>query len=147
MDSTTTQSRRRANRFFALGWFLTSVNLLGVLWAIWLPIDLYAREHRWSFLFFDWAFFFLDEQVPYAFWACMSLLGLIALALAEILFLERLTRRMVADLPETAAAEAALNVARYSAYVTIIFCMLSFVWDIRIYSRWESVWRILQSGQ
>ncbi|MCH8273466.1 MAG: hypothetical protein IH851_01590 [Armatimonadetes bacterium] len=126
-----TSARRKANLLFVLGWGLTLLNLAGVLWAIYLPIKLRLLPEQLGGLFY------VSNTVEYAFWTTASIAALVLIALAQILFISRLVARMVADLPEIAGAEAALKLAWITAWLTILFCTLSFLYDLRTYRQWQ----------
>jgi hypothetical protein len=130
---------RRARRLFFVGWFLAVFNLLAILWAIWLPIDLMLRQKQASFLWMDYTFFFVDEQTAYAFWASMSIAALFLFMLFQALYLPRLAGSLSVDDPATDAAEAALAIARFLAVAALFFCFLSFLFDVQRYSTWRTL--------
>lgn len=130
---------RRARRLFIVGWFLAVFNLLTILWAIWLPIDLFLRQKQASFLWMDYTFFFVDEQTAFAFWASMSIAGLFLFMLFQALYLPRLAASLSVDDPATDAAEAALAIARFLAVVGLLFCFVSFLFDVQRYSTWRTL--------
>ncbi|GIV01693.1 MAG: hypothetical protein KatS3mg015_0523 [Fimbriimonadales bacterium] len=130
---------RRARRYFFLGWFLAIFNLLSTLWAIWLPIDLIARQKQWAFLWFDYTFFFIDEQTNYAFWATMSIAALFCIMFLQLWLLPRLAMRLDWDIEECDQAAAALSIARFLAGVGVVACFLSFLFDAQRYSSWRTI--------
>jgi len=139
MASNAHLAQRRARRLFFVGWSLAAFNLLIILWAIWLPIDLILRQEQVSFLWLDYTFFFIDEQTAYAFWALMSIAALLLFTLFQALYLPRLAASLSVDDPASDAAEAALAIARFIAVVAIFVCFVSFLFDAQRYSTWRTI--------
>lgn len=132
-------AQRKARRLFFVGWCLTVFNLLTILWAVWLPIDLILRQQQASFLWLDYTFFFIDEQTAYAFWASMSIAILFLIMLFQALYLPRLASHLALDDATCDAAEAALAIARFVAVAAMVICFLSFLFDVQRYSTWRTI--------
>jgi hypothetical protein len=128
MEQTLQKARRRGNLYFAFGWALTLINLGAMVWAVGLPFILRAMPQD--------VFFSLEDAVRFAFGGCVSIAALAFFALLQVVFVDRIGRGMVEDLPETIAAEASLKLARYTAYIAMFFLVASFLFDLRTYRAW-----------
>ncbi|HET6644607.1 MAG TPA: hypothetical protein VFG65_03825 [Fimbriimonadales bacterium] len=127
--------KRSGSRWFVFGWLLTIFNLLGAAWAIYVPItlNLYQRD----------VFFTVDTAVTYGFQLSLTIATVGFIALLEMLFLHRIARRMVHDVPEVAAAEAALKLARFTAVFTLAVCIVSLFLCVKLCRSWSDYIRIM----
>ena len=128
MDNSIYRAQRKGNIYFGLGWLLTIINLAGIALAIWLPILLHGLPQD--------VFFTLDDGISSAMWACIGLAAFATFSILQTLFLPRLAHRMVADIPETVAAEASLRIARYVAFLTLLACVASLFMCVKTYRTW-----------
>jgi len=134
MDNAIQHGQRIGNRYLAIGWVLTILNILGIGWAIYVPIALTLYQQD--------VLFTLDGAVTYAL-QMVSSVGVVGIfAFLQILFVGKVARGMVADVPEVAAAEAALRLARWVAVVTALACIVSLYVSLKLYRRWDDVLRI-----
>lgn len=131
MDNSIYRAQRKGNIYFGLGWLLTIVNLAGIAWAIWLPILLHNMPED--------IFFTLDDGVSFSMWGCIGLAAFAIFSVLQTLFLPRLAHKMVADIPETAAAEASLRIARYLAFLTFVACVASLFMCVKTYRTWTDI--------
>lgn len=128
-------ARRDPNRaLFAVGWGLTLLNLALAAWAVYVPIGfmLYEKDILFS----------LETATHYGAANTLSVVAAAAFALLQIFFLGKLARRMTSDTPETAAAEAALKIARATAVLLAALCFASLVLDIMYYRKWTDYYEI-----
>ncbi len=110
------------------------LNIVGIGWAIYVPIALTLYQQD--------VLFTLDGAVTYALQMGASIGAVGIFALLQIFFLGKLARGMVADVPEVAAAEAALRIARWVAVITVVVCIVSLFVSLKLYRRWDDVLRI-----
>mgnify|MGYP001029513222 CR=1 FL=1 len=148
-------SKRRARFVFYFAWTLILVNLAGVLWAIYLPLDFRFRfkypdglfiTFLNTYIFTDRPFssFIWSEQAPYALKATIVMGIFVLLALLQVLFLPRLMYLRGHDVPEVEAAEAAVKLASFSAWIILILGTASLIWDIRVTRQWWDTYELLQ---
>jgi hypothetical protein len=121
--------KRDPNTFlFAAGWALVLINLAAMAWAVYVPIGFYQYQKD--------ILFSLDTAQSYVKLNTLSVVGLLLFATAQILFTGKLAKRMYSDTFETAAAEAALKIARASAVLLAIVCLGSLIVDVLYLRRW-----------
>lgn len=148
-------SRRRARFVFYFAWTLVLINLAGILWAIYLPLDLKFRfkypdglliTFLNTYIFTDRPFssFTWSDQAPYALKATIVVGVFVLLALLQVIFLRRLMYLRGHDVPEVEIAEAAVKVASFVAWVSLIICMASLIWDIRTTRQWWDYYHLSQ---
>jgi hypothetical protein len=113
---------------FAVGWALVLINLAAMAWAVYVPIGFYQYQKD--------ILFSLDTAQSYVKINTLSVVGLLLFAIAQILFTGKLAKRMYSDTFETAAAEAALKIARASAVLLAIVCVGSLIVDVVYLRRW-----------
>jgi hypothetical protein len=113
---------------FAVGWALVLINLAAMAWAVYVPIGFYQYQKD--------ILFSLDTAQSYVKVNTLSVVGLLLFAIAQILFTGKLAKRMYSDTFETAAAEAALKIARASAVLLAIVCLGSLIVDVMYLRRW-----------
>ena len=113
---------------FALGWFLVALNFALMAWAIYVPIGFYLYQND--------ILFSLDTAQGYVTLNTLSVVGTLVFAVFEILLVGKLAKSMFSDTFETAAAEAALKVARATAVLLAIICVGSIIVDVLYYRRW-----------
>ena len=113
---------------FAIGWALVLINLAAMAWAVYVPIGFYQYQKD--------ILFSLDTAQSYVKVNTLSVVGLLLFAIAQILFTGKLAKRMYSDTFETAAAEAALKIARASAVLLAIVCLGSLIVDVMYLRRW-----------
>ena len=124
-----TMVKRDPNTFlFGLGWALVLVNFAAMAWAVYVPIGFYLYQKD--------ILFSLDTAQSYVTLNTLSVVALLMFAMAQILFIGRLAKRMYSDTYETAAAEAALKIARASAVLLAIICLGTLIVDVVYYRRW-----------
>ena len=124
-----TMVKRDPNTFlFAVGWALVLINLAAMAWAVYVPIGFYQYQKD--------ILFSLDTAQSYVKINTLSVVGLLLFAIAQILFTGKLAKRMYSDTFETAAAEAALKIARASAVLLAIVCVGSLIVDVIYLRRW-----------
>lgn len=129
-------SRRDPNTtLFALGWILTAINFAGMAWAVYVPIGFYQYQKD--------ILFSLDTAQSYGKINTLSVVAVLVLALLQIALLGRIARAMFSDSLDTAAAEAALKIARATAVVLALVCIASIVVDIIYYRRWYDYYQLL----
>ena len=124
-----TMVKRDPNTFlFGLGWALVINNLAAMAWAIYVPIgfEMYQKDILFS----------LDTAQSYVKLNTLSVVALLAFAIFQILFTGKFAKRMYSDTYETAAAEAALKIARASAVLLAIVCLGTLIVDVIYYRRW-----------
>ncbi|MGI8923847.1 MAG: hypothetical protein ACR2HJ_07380 [Fimbriimonadales bacterium] len=134
MDNAVQHDQRIGNRYLGIGWLLAILNILGIGWAIYVPIALTHYQED--------VLFTLDGAVTYALQMVASVGAVGIFALLQILFLGKVARGMVADVPEVAAAETALRLARWVAVITVVVCIVSIFVSLKLYRRWDDVLRI-----
>lgn len=132
------EARSRGQKFFVFGWILIAINLLGVVWAILLPLDLITRRNRLGYLFF------FDEAASYALWGSVAVGVFFLFALVQVLFLHRVASRMVDDTPETQAAEAALHLAKVTAYLLLFISIASLIYDLKVARAWHDMTQLMR---
>ena len=119
---------------YALGWLLTAANFAGIAWAIYVPIGFYRYQKD--------ILFSLDTAQTYGKVNTLSVVAVFLFALLEIFLVGKFAKRMYSDTMETAAAEAALKIARASAVLLAFVCLGSIVVDILFYRRWVDFYNI-----
>ncbi len=155
MNKTVQESRRRARFIFYFAWLLILINLAGIVWAIYLPFDFKFRfkypdglfiTFLNTYIFTDRPFssFAWNEQAPYALKATILMGVSVLLALLQVLFLPRLMYLRGHDVPEVEAGEAAVKLATFIAWVTLILGTVSLIWDIRITRQWWDYYELSQ---
>jgi hypothetical protein len=132
------KARLKGQKFFVIGWILIAINLLGVLWSILLPLDLLTRRNRLGYLFF------FDEAATYALWGSVAVGAFFLFALIQVLFLHRVASRMVEDTPETQAAEAALHLAKVTAYFLLFISIVSLIYDLKVARAWYDMTQLMK---
>jgi hypothetical protein len=113
---------------FGLGWFLVALNFALIAWAIYVPIGFYQYQKD--------ILFSLDTAQGYVKLNTLSVVATLAFAILQVLFLGRFAKAMYSDTYETAAAEAALKVARATAILLAIVAIGSIIVDVLYYRRW-----------
>jgi hypothetical protein len=127
--------RDQNGAMYVLGWGLTAANFLAIAWAIWVPIGFYQYQKD--------ILFSLDTAQTYGKVNTLSVVGLFLFAILQILFVGNFARRMYSDTVETAAAEAALKIARATAVLLAFICIGSIIVDILFYRRWVDYYNIM----
>lgn len=128
-SSENTMSRRDPNSvLFIVGWLLVAINIAAMAWAVYVPIgfSLYQQDILFS----------LDTAQTYVKVNTLSVVALLLFGLAQVFYLGSLAKRMYSDTYETAAAEAALKIARASAVVLVVVCVGSIIVDVMFLRRW-----------
>ncbi len=129
-------SSRDPNTFlFAVGWVLTALNFAGMAWAVYVPIGFYLYQQD--------ILFSLDTAQTYGKVNTLSVVGVLVFGLLQIAFMGRIARAMFSDSLDTAAAEAALKIARATAVVLALVCIASIVVDVIYYRRWYDYYQLL----
>ena len=97
-------------------------------WAVYVPIgfSLYQQDILFS----------LASAQTYVKVNTLSVVALLLFGLAQVFYLGSLAKRMYSDTYETAAAEAALKIARASAVVLVVVCVGSIIVDVMFLRRW-----------
>ena len=119
---------------YAAGWILTALNFAGMAWAVYVPIGFYQYQKD--------ILFSLDTAQTYGKVNTLSVVVIFVLAVVEIFIVGKLAKRMYSDTMATAAAEAALKIARASAVLLAFVCVGSIVVDILFYRRWVDFYNI-----
>ena len=128
-SSENTVSRTDPNSvLFIVGWLLVAVNIAAMAWAVYVPIgfSLYQQDILFS----------LDTAQTYVKVNTLSVVALLLFGLVQVFYLGSLAKRMYSDTYETAAAEAALKIARASAVVLVVVCVGSIIVDVMFLRRW-----------
>jgi hypothetical protein len=113
---------------YILGWLLVAINFAGMAWAVYVPVGFYYYQQD--------ILFSLDTAQSYVKINTLSVVALLAFAIVQILGTGKLAARMYSDTYETAAAEAALKIARATAVLLAIVCLGSIIVDVIFYRRW-----------
>jgi hypothetical protein len=122
-------SRRDPNSvLFIIGWLLVAVNFAAMAWAVYVPIGFYLYQQD--------VLFSLDTAQSYVKVNTLSVAALMLFGLVQVFYLGSLAKRMYSDTYETAAAEAALKIARAAAVVLIVVCVGSIIVDVMFLRRW-----------
>lgn len=119
---------------FAVGWIMVFVNFALIAWAVYVPIGFYLYEKD--------ILFSLDTAQSYGRINTLSVIATAVFASLQIAFLGRLAKRMHSDTQETAAAEAALKIARAVAVLLAIICIGSLIVDIVYYRKWVDYYEL-----
>lgn len=128
-SSESTMLRRDPNSFyFVVGWLLVAINFAAIAWAIYVPFGFHYYQKD--------ILFSLDTAQTYVKVNTLSVVALLVFAALEIFFTGKLAKKMYSDTYETAAAEAALKIARATAVLLAIVCLGSIIVDVIFYRRW-----------
>ncbi|MEO7454361.1 MAG: hypothetical protein ABIV13_06330 [Fimbriimonadales bacterium] len=121
--------RRDPNTFFfALGWFLVALNFALMAWAVYVPIGFNSYQQD--------ILFSLDTAQGYVKLNTFSVVATLGFAVLQIFVIGKFAKRMFSDTYATAAAEAALKIARATAVILAVVCVGSIIVDILFYRRW-----------
>jgi len=119
---------------FAVGWAMVLVNLVLMAWAVYVPIAFYLYEKD--------ILFSLDTAQGYVKLNTLSVIGVLAIAVLQVLFLGRLAKKMNSDTYQTAAAEAALKIARAVAVMLAFVSIGSLIVDTMYYRKWVDYYEL-----
>jgi hypothetical protein len=119
---------------FAVGWVLVLVNFALMAWAVYVPIGFYLYEKD--------ILFSLDTAQGYVRLNTLSVMATTIFAGLQIALLGRLARKMHSDTHETAAAEAALKIARLAAVMLAVVCIASLVVDTMYFRKWVDYYEL-----
>jgi len=119
---------------FAVGWILVLVNFALMAWAVYVPIGFYQYEQD--------VLFSLDTAQGYVRLNSLSVIAAAVFAGLQIAFLGRLASKMNSDTQETAAAEAALKIARAVAVMLVAVCVASLIVDTIYFRKWVDFYEL-----
>ena len=130
-----TMSRRDPNKLvFILGWAAVAINFAAMAWAVYVPLGFSSYQQD--------ILFSLDTAQGYVKFNTMTVVALLLFAVLQIVLIGKLAKKMYSDTYDTAAAEAALKIARASAVLLAIVCVGSLIVDVLFLRRWVDAYNM-----